>query len=87
MKTTTKTTPMALAILMTTGLVLQSTHAATKAELAAKQQKLSEEALAKMTIKEVAPTNAAIAATFSLQDCSSVSVRDFSRSISSSAAV
>ena len=62
MKTKTKTTPMALAILMTTGLVLQSTHAATKAELAARQQKLSEEALAKMTIKEVAPTTAAIAA-------------------------
>ena len=62
MKTTTKTIGMALAILMTTGLVLQSTHAATKAELAARQQKLSEEALAKMTIKEVAPTTAAIAA-------------------------
>ena len=62
MKTTTKTMLMALAILMTPGLVLQSTHAASKAELAAKQQKLSEEALAKMTIKEVAPTTAAIAA-------------------------
>lgn len=62
MKTTTKTMLMALAILMTTGLVLQSTHAASKAELAAKQKKLSEEALAKMTIKEVAPTTAAIAA-------------------------
>ena len=53
---------MALAILMTPGLVLQSTHAASKAELAAEQQKRSEEALAKMTIKEVAPTTAAIAA-------------------------
>ncbi len=62
MKTTTKTMLMALAILMTTGLVLQSTHAATKAELAAAQQKRSAEALAKMTIKEVAPTTAAIAA-------------------------
>jgi len=62
MKTTTKTIGMALAILMTTGLVLQSTHAATKAELAAEQQKRSAEALAKMTIKEAAPTKAAVAA-------------------------
>ena len=64
MKTTTKTILTALAILMTTGLVLQSTHAAepTKAELAAAQKKLNAEALAKMTIKEVAPTKAAIAA-------------------------
>ena len=53
---------MALAIGMTTGLVLQSTHAATKSELAAAQQKRNAEALAKMTIKEVAPTTAAIAA-------------------------
>ena len=62
MKTITKTTPMALAMLMTTGLVLQSTHAATKAELAAEQLKRSEEALAKMTIKEVAPAKGALAA-------------------------
>ena len=61
MKPTRKPTPMALAILMTTGLVVQSTCAATKAELAAEQQKRSEEALAKMTIKEVAPTTAALA--------------------------
>jgi len=51
-----------MAILMTTGLVLPSTRAATKAELAAAQQKRNAEALAKMTIKEVAPTKAAIAA-------------------------
>ena len=62
MKTTTKTMPMALAMLMTTGLVLQSTHAASKAELAAEQLKRSEEALAKMTIKEVAPAKGALAA-------------------------
>ena len=62
MKTTRKTPPMALAILMTTGLVVQSTHAATKAELAAEQQKRSAEALARMTIKEVAPAKAALAA-------------------------
>ena len=62
MKTTTKTIGTALAIVMTTGLVLQSSHAASKAELAARQQKLNAEALAKMTIKEVAPTAAAIAA-------------------------
>ena len=62
MKPTRKTPPMALAILMTTGLVLQSAHAASKAELAAAQQKRNAEALAKMTIKEVTPTTAAIAA-------------------------
>ena len=62
MKTTTKTIGTALAIVMTTGLVLQSSHAASKAELAARQQKRNAEALAKMTIKEVAPTAAAIAA-------------------------
>ncbi len=61
MKPVTKTMLMALAILMTTGLALQSTRAATKTELAAAQQKRSAEALAKMTINEVAPTTAAIA--------------------------
>ena len=50
-----------LAVLVA-GLAVQSTHAASKAELAAAQQKRSAEALAKMTIKEVAPTTAAIAA-------------------------
>ena len=62
MKTTTKTIGTALAIVMTTGLVSQSTHAASKAELAERQKKLNAEALAKMTIKEVTPTTAAIAA-------------------------
>ena len=62
MKTTTKTIGTALAILVTTGLVLQSAHAASKAELAERQKKLNAEALAKMTIKEVTPTTAAIAA-------------------------
>jgi hypothetical protein len=47
MKPTRKAMGMALAILMTTGLVSQSTRAASKAELAAKQKNLSEEALAK----------------------------------------
>jgi len=62
MKTATKTMLMALAIVMTTGLVSQPTHAASKAELAERQKKLNAEALAKMTIKEVTPTTAAIAA-------------------------
>jgi formylglycine-generating enzyme required for sulfatase activity len=57
----TKRGLIVLAVL-TTGLVLQSTHAASKAELAAKQKKRSAEALAKMTIKEVAPTTGALAA-------------------------
>jgi len=50
-----------LAVLVT-GLALQTTWAASKAELAAAQQKRSEEALAKMTIKEVAPAKGALAA-------------------------
>ena len=61
MKATTKMTLMALAICMTTGLVLQSTQAASKAEQAAAQKKRNAEALAKMTIKEVAPAPAAVA--------------------------
>jgi formylglycine-generating enzyme required for sulfatase activity len=61
MKTTTKTMGMVIAILMTTGLVSQSTLAASKAERAAQQQKRNKEALAKMTIKVVVPTRSAIA--------------------------